>query len=869
MEENIGLLKDKINDLELKLEKLEEKLALKNDELEIQREEFLAMNEELQEKNNEYLLLSEEFQSANELLTEKNERFEKQQAQLTSILKSAPVGIGIVSNRVIEFANERTAEISGYPVEEMVGKSSEQLYISHEEYERVGKEVYHQVEKFDYKSIESLWKRKNGDIIHVLIIISPIKWEDQKKRFIFSILDFTVRKKAEQALEERNHFIQTVLDNLPIGLALNKINEGEATYVNKRFAEIYGWDEAEIKNIQEFFEKVYPDEQYRQYITQRIMEDISSGDPDRMHWENIEITRKDGVTRNVNAVNIPLLQQNTMVSTVMDVTEQVMAENSLRYERYLLKTLMDNIPDKIFFKDKHSKFIRINKRLSGLFDLENPEDAIGTSDYDYFNKEHADRTLKDEQAIMTKGEPVFNMEEREIWMNGTETWSLTTKMPLYNEQHEIIGTFGISKDITERKKFEMEQEASRHAQVLRASISNAFITGQGEKFYKSILNLILQELDSEFGLIGYVDENTGNLVCPSMTYDIWDKCQMQDKSIEFPKESWGGAWGESLISKKTIIKNHHLNVPEGHIPLKNILAVPIIQNGNLIGQIAMANKQGGYDDKDQHILEDICSYIAPLLQSNRMEERYKHDLIKAKEKAEESDRLKSLFLANMSHEIRTPMNGILGFAQLLKKPALTEHKQSKYIKVIEQSGKRMLDIINDLIDISKIEAGLIETNFREVNINEDLDALYAFFKPEAASKGLSLEYKKGLTRKESVIVTDQTKFNQIVTNLIKNAIKYTHEGRIEFGYRKKDAWLEFYVDDTGIGIADELKKKIFERFRQADLSHAKGFEGAGLGLSISKAFAELLEGNIWVESNSTGGSTFYFTLPYALKEKGD
>jgi signal transduction histidine kinase/CheY-like chemotaxis protein len=240
----------------------------------------------------------------------------------------------------------------------------------------------------------------------------------------------------------------------------------------------------------------------------------------------------------------------------------------------------------------------------------------------------------------------------------------------------------------------------------------------------------------------------------------------------------------------------------------------------------------------------------------------KRELRLAKEKAEESDVLKSAFLANMSHEIRTPMNGILGFVELLKEPLLTGDEMVEYIGIIEESGKRMLNIINDIISISKVEAGQMEVVNSDTNINDQLKYIYTFFKPEAARKGVELLYKTGLPDLESNVITDREKIYAIFTNLVKNAIKFTDNGIIELGYEKKGDYLEFFVGDTGVGIRPEQQELIFERFRQANESLSRHFEGAGLGLAISKAYVEILGGKIRVESEFGKGSNFHFSIPY-------
>lgn len=242
------------------------------------------------------------------------------------------------------------------------------------------------------------------------------------------------------------------------------------------------------------------------------------------------------------------------------------------------------------------------------------------------------------------------------------------------------------------------------------------------------------------------------------------------------------------------------------------------------------------------------------------------NLIEAKERAEESDLLKSAFLANMSHEIRTPMNGILGFAELLKKPELTGDEMQKYICIIEKSGHRMLNIINDIVDISKIESGLMKTDIRLVNVNEQINDVYTFFKPEVEKKGMQLFLKNNLPSKDFKTKTDSEKLGAILINLVKNAIKYTNSGTIEIGVSLKaensTKVIEFYVKDTGIGIALNRQDAIFDRFVQADIRDKMAKQGAGLGLSISQAYVEMLKGKIWVESTENIGSTFYFTIPY-------
>ncbi len=240
------------------------------------------------------------------------------------------------------------------------------------------------------------------------------------------------------------------------------------------------------------------------------------------------------------------------------------------------------------------------------------------------------------------------------------------------------------------------------------------------------------------------------------------------------------------------------------------------------------------------------------------------DLIRSKEKAEESDRLKTAFLENMSHEIRTPLNGIIGFASLLKYNDVSVEDKLNYLKIIEESGKHLLGIIDDLIEVSRIETGQVELRREEINLNQLLDEVFIFFKDGTKFKDrpVNLEISKALSDEDSWIESDKGRLIQIIYNLIFNAYKFTTRGSIEYGYQvMSDKLLRFYVKDTGIGIAEKARELVFERFRQADDSTTRVYGGTGLGLTISKGLVLAMDGNIWFDSTLGKGTTFFFELP--------
>jgi signal transduction histidine kinase len=289
----------------------------------------------------------------------------------------------------------------------------------------------------------------------------------------------------------------------------------------------------------------------------------------------------------------------------------------------------------------------------------------------------------------------------------------------------------------------------------------------------------------------------------------------------------------------------------------------VITNGVIQGRLVESYKEiSKQKEKLQHINLRLEADIQKRIEIEK-------ELTIAKEKAEESDRLKTSFLMNMSHEIRTPMNGILGFSSLLEDPELTSDDRHAYIEMINKSGKRMMNTINMLIDIAKIESRQAEIYVEEIDIDKCLDELLATFKPFSQEKGISLLKQLLTSDKELVIKSDEYKVMQTFSNLIENAIKFTKEGEVIFGCIPNEKNIHFFVEDTGIGIDKKHHDMIFERFRQVNIELNSGYEGSGVGLSISKAYVEMLGGKILLESQPGKGSRFEVVLPKYFKDNND
>ncbi|MDD4148723.1 MAG: PAS domain S-box protein [Bacteroidales bacterium] len=325
-----------------------------------------------------------------------------------------------------------------------------------------------------------------------------------------------------------------------------------------------------------------------------------------------------------------------------------------------------------------------------------------------------------------------------------------------------------------------------------------------------------------------------------------------------PESAMGKGWHKALHpdDKKYLLVNWKKASSKQHANYEEYRFMT--DDGKVTWVLGQAVPEIGHDGK-------IVGYVGTITDITELK-GFELKLEELKYKAEESDKLKSAFLANMSHEIRTPMNGILGFTELLRDTTITPDEQKEYLKIIEISGNRMMEIINNIVDISKIESGLAELKYEKVNISTICGDLYDFFEAEAKLKGLKLSLNSPSFKFEPNIFIDRNKTISVLTNLIKNAIKYTNDGEIEFGYfinrNPTQHLFEFYVRDTGIGISEDRQEAVFERFIQADINDKAAKQGAGLGLAIAKAYVELMNGKISLSSKVGVGSEFKVEIPF-------
>jgi PAS domain S-box-containing protein len=519
---------------------------------------------------------------------------------------------------------------------------------------------------------------------------------------------------------------------------------------------------------------------------------------------------------------------------------QPQQDTGLPRHHQLLDTFLQTVPHTIYFKDGESRFLRVSNAFASRAGLACPAEMIGKSDCDLFKPDHAEEATHDEREVMRTGQALVGKEEKETWLDGRVTWALTTKMPLRDTEGRIIGTFGISSDITRLKQAE---RALQDSEALYHSLVETIP-----------MNLFRKDLASRFTF-------ANQLFCETLGRPLEEIIGKTDLDF-YPRELAEKYRGDDqkVIHSGAVFEDvEEHRKPDGKTIYVEVLKTPVHDaRGRVIGT--------------QCIFWDVTARTDA-----------ERALLAAKEAAEAANRFKSEFLAAMSHEIRTPMNGVLGMTELALGTDLNR-EQREYLTLAKESAESLLTILNDILDFSKVEAGKLQLEGMAFPLRDTLGDTLKALALRAQQKGLELACHIAPDVPDA-LYGDPGRLRQIIVNLVGNAIKFTDQGEVVVSVssaacglagqpngdtakpQAPDVNLHFSVRDTGIGIPAEKQQTIFQPFEQVHASTTRRYGGTGLGLAISARLVELMGGRIWVESEPGQGATFHFTARLGRPEQ--
>jgi len=832
-------------------------------------------------------------------------------------------------SRFIE-ANKAACEILGYTKEEYL-----KLGFSDLGFEKEKKTILKKIDELkvgEQFNIETKIRHKNGSILDIDLSILQIHYNNQLA-FMVIVCDISERKKLDAQLVESEKLYRNLVEFLPDGV-YKSTHDGHFIEANPALVKMLGYSSREELMKINIISDLYFKPSDREVL-------VKKKKPNQMNI--FRLKKKDGSEIWVEDHGWYSLDEKGQIQIhegiMRDVTERRKAEKAIADERILLKTLINNIPDLIYVKDTQARKIISNKADLEIMGYTSEEEVIGKSDFDFYDREFAEKTFSEDMNVIQTGVPIINRVELITSAKGEEKYISTSKVPLINDSGEIIGLVGVGHDITKTRQTEQKIiQLSKGIEQSPASIIITDVHGNIEYINPKLTEITgysLEEIKGKNPRIfqsGYTPQDEYEKLWKTISEGNEYRGEIQNR-----KRNGEMFWESVLISpirdesgaivnfisikediterKKAALEIQKLSVAIEQNPASVIIADThgVIEYVNkkfikttgysereLIGKVVRILKPGHTSEetyieiwnklfagqewrgelknrtkKREEYWEAVL--ISPIknrdgkitnfiIQSEDISDRKKmeKDLIAAKEKAEESDRLKSAFLANMSHEIRTPLNSILGFSDLLTEASLDSGSRKEFANLITSSGNNLLAIINDVLDISKIEAGQIVLNERLLNAQNLITEIQREYSFKSKAKGVDFTISPNTPSDPILFTCDEMRIKQVLINFVGNAIKFTEKGYIEIGVELVNETIRFHVKDTGIGIPKEYHEKVFDRFRQVEASPTRKYGGNGLGLAITRNLAELLGGRIWLESEPNQGSTFFFALPQYL-----
>lgn len=716
------------------------------------------------------------------------------------------------NNGQIIKVNDAVLNRLGYSMEELQGKPV--LMVHPKERQKEAGEIVLKMLKGEADQCPVPLITKDNDLIEVETRVFPGHWNG--KEAIYGISkDISPLKLSEEKYSKAFHIS-------PVISCLSTYNDDKIIDVNKEFCTKLGFKKKDVigVNLNSFglFPKITYNRIRKKYLNNGSISNMET---------KIKTNSGKHLTILLSVDTIDIQKQKTIFTTAVDITERKIIEEELHSSEELFRTYSMASFDAMFLSKKG---ICIGQNLTAekMFGY-TLEEALGQPGTNWIVPE--DRKLVMDNMIKGVETPYEVMALRK---DGS-TFPCQIQGKMVTHKGELIRVTALS-DISIRRRAQQDLIDNEARLSIIFEYAPAVMMLLNEKAEILKLNKTALELFYS-GQYDYAGNQPGDFL----------QCI---HAINNPLGCGKGKECESCVVRDTITDTLENQV--NHTKIETVLSV--YKNKNIESHTVLLSSTFLQGSTEKNVLITIDDITSRKIMETELKD--------AKEKAEESDRLKTAFLANMSHEIRTPMNGILGFADLLRDDDLSHEDRERFVEIINNNGEQLLRIIDDILDISKIETGQLNIEKNPTNLPHLLKSLHTFFRPMADKKNLQLITAEIPLKTEDHVLTDPVRLRQILSNLISNAIKFTDYGSITFGYIQENDSLKFFVEDTGIGIQYDQRRTIFDRFIQIGSDQLALSRGTGLGLSISKALVGKLGGKIWMSSQPGKGSVFYFTIPY-------
>jgi len=697
---------------------------------------------------------------------------------------------------------------------------------------------------------------------------------------IGTIQDITERKRVEDKLQQSQVLNRNILDHTQNIIYVNDV-DGKYLLVNKQFEKIFDVKQNNILGKTGF--DIFPAEYANQFkqIDVRI---IATG-------QSIEIEetapQKDGLHYYLSS-KFPLIDNNGKVTAVcgisIDITERKIVEQELikakekaEESEAKVRYMFENSLTGYFYIDVNGNILDANQAMVNILGSPSIDETKKINVLHY--QSLIDLGFASDVAKCLESSIIITNEKLYTSKWNKKSYAKYSLIPII-QKNVIQGIWANLEDLTELWKSQNElmlakelAEASEKAAVMhyqsvkkRNSEISALLQGARMVLEFKDFEQTVEELFNICKLLtgaiaGFVSLLSDNAVQNRIVLIHGDQGSLKvDRLLTIPLT---GIMTEAIKNRLATVFNDFTDtnlsnsIPKDHLTLTNVLFAPLIINHKAAGLIVLANKPDDFTDDDKYIVTAFAELAAIALNNSQTMQ----ELVLAKTKAEESDRLKTAFLQNMSHEVRTPMNAIIGFTQLITKPDVSPDKAKIYSAMINDGCSKLIDIITDMIEISQLQAKLVTIKESTFDIVAVFKEIQDEFKAHAEDKGLYFVFDTKINSPTFTIISDQTKIEKIARHLLDNAIKFTQTGVITIEYNYSSGNLNFTVSDTGIGISEQMQRIIFEPFRQAELGVTRTYGGNGLGLAICKSYIGLLNGFIDLESESGRGSKFTVSIP--------